>query len=330
MSFLIGISIFLLLIVLYFSLQIFLSGRFLHWFLNRIGKSHFYIDWKGGGIHFPWMYFQIREFRISFPGEKGKDIIEITAFAIRGRLSFLNLFLGRIVFRSLELERPRGSYINREPPEAKVEHLPRRNLFIIRNANIDGGELYIEDRNMTPIYKIFISDIYVKNLNMDCGCPLTFLFQSEYGRCRLGERGRLFVEKSSETKGHISLTGATWTDLAGLKIIPLPIINDLIDLRANFENHYKEDTVLIRGTLRNSANTEISAQELLTKIESQDTKERASSFRIMLNWEEYALPFDLALKKLLLEIFHKLRIKGVVGFTIHTVTRGIVKIFTRI
>ncbi|WCL49061.1 hypothetical protein [Leptospira sp. GIMC2001] len=67
----------------------------------------------------------------------------------------------------------------------------------------------------------------------------------------------------------------------------------------------------------------------MTSVESEDTKAKASSFQLQINWTEYALPFDLALKKLLLEIFDKLKIKGVVGFTIHTVTKGIVNIFTR-
>lgn len=287
------------------------------------------MDWKGGGIHFPWMVFGISEFRIFFPGHNQTDIIEITSEKVVGRLSFSNLFLGKIVFRHLDLKKPKGSYINRQPSEEKVEHLPKRGLVLIENANIDGGELYIEDRNMTPIYKILLADIFVKNLNMDSGCPMTFLFQSEYGRCKIGEKGRLFVEKSDPTDGVITLTGATWTDLAGLKIIPLPILNDRIDLRASFQNFYSQDTVSVKGTLRNSERSDSSAQELLTHIESQDTKDRASSFRLEINWSEYALPFDLALKKLLLEIFHKLKIKGVVGFTIHTVTRGIVNIFTR-
>jgi len=71
------------------------------------------------------------------------------------------------------------------------------------------------------------------------------------------------------------------------------------------------------------------AQELLTNVESEESKNRASSFQLKIDWNEYALPFDLALKKILLEIFQTLKIKGVVGFTIHTVTKGIVNIFTR-
>jgi hypothetical protein len=330
MTLLVAISVAFFIVIFYLAFQIFLSGRFLHWFLNYLGRGAYTLDWKGGGIHFPWMVFRIRNFRIYFPGANKTDIIEITASEVSGRLSFSNLFRGRIVLRTLDLQKPKGSYINRQPSEQKVEHLPKRKLVMIQNANIDSGELYIEDHNMTPIYKILISDIFVKNLNMDCGCPMTFLFQSEYGRCKLGEKGRLFVEKSDETNGHITLTGATWTDLAGLKVIPLPILNDRIDLRASFQNFYSQDTIAVKGTLRGSSeHTEVSAQELLTRIESQDTKDRASSFRLEIDWNEYALPFDLALKKLLLEIFHKLKIKGVVGFTIHTVTKGIVNIFSR-
>jgi hypothetical protein len=313
----------------FFSLQFFLSGKFLHWFLNRISKGVYRVDWIGGGLHFPLMYFRMREIRIFFPGKDKTDIIEITAKELKGRVSFTNLIRGKFVIRHADLIQPKGTYINRQPSEEKVELLPRRGLILIQKANIENGELYIEDRNMTPIYKIQLSQIFVKNLNMDCGSPMSFLFQSEYGRCKLGDKGRLFVEKSDETKGTITLTGATWTDLAGLKVIPVPILNDRIDLRAQFVNHYAEESVSVKGTLRNSDTSDHFAQELLTNVESQDSKDRASSFRLEILWSEYSLPFDLALKKLLLEIFVKLKIRGVVGFTIHSVTKGIVNIFTR-
>jgi hypothetical protein len=326
--FLITIGI-VFLIIQFLSLQFFLSGKFLHWFLNRIAKGSYRIDWEGGGLHFPWLYFKIHKIRIFFPGINNTDIIEITAKEFRGRVSFTNMLRGRILVRQSDLIEPKGKYINRQPSEEKVELLPRRKLILIQNTNIEKGELYIEDHNMTPIYKILLSDIFVKNLNMDCGCPMSFLFQSEYGRCKVGEMGRLYVEKSNETNGHLTLTGATWTDLAGLKVIPLPILNDRIDLRANFTNLYSQDIVSVKGTLRNSEKSDQFAQELLTNVESQDSKNRSSSFRLEINWGEYALPFDLALKKLLLDIFQKLHIKDVVGFTIHTVTKGIVNIFTR-
>lgn len=320
--------------ILYLAVYIFFSGKFLLWFLNRLGNGNFVISWKGGGAHFPWLQFRIHDFRILFPGEGNKDQIEIHIPKLSGRLSFWNLFLGKIVIRWLDLKNPKGYYINRQPSEEKMEHLPKRNLFLIKNANIDNGELYIEDRNMTPIYKIQITEIYIRNLNMDCGCPLSFLFNSEYGRCKLGDKGILLVEKTESDKGSINLTGATWADLAGLKVIPLPLLNEKIHLKANFTNYYKQDLVNIRGTLKNSMTSresnDLEAQELLTQIESQDTREKASTFRLTIDWKEYALPFDLALKKLLLEIFHKLKIKGLVGFTIHTVTRGIVNIFTRV
>lgn len=315
-------------------MYIFLSGKFLHWFLNQLGKGRFTVEWKGGGAHFPWLQFHLRDFKIYFPGDGNTDQIELFIPKLSGRLSFANLFLGKIVIRWLDLKNPKGYYINRQPSQEKIEHLPKRNLILIRNANIDNGQIYIEDRNMTPIYKITISEISIRNLNMDCGCPMSFLFDSEYGRCKLGDKGILQVEKSSPNQGTINLTGATWADLAGLKIIPLPILNDKIHLKANFTNYYNQDLVNIKGTLRNfktyKDSMDLEAQELLTQIDSQETKERANTFRVTIDWSEYALPFDLALKKLLLEIFHKLKMKGVVGFTIHTVTKGIVNIFTRV
>lgn len=280
-------------------------------------------------MHFPWLYFRLENFRVFFHGKHNTDVIEITAREIRGRVSFTHLIRGRILIRHSHIIEPKGSYTNIQPSEEKIELLPRRNLVRIQNTTIEKGELYVEDRNLTPIYKILLSDIFVKNLNMDCGCPMSFLFQSEYGRCKIGEKGRLLVEKSDTTNGHLTLTGATWTDLAGLKIIPLPIINDRIDLRARFQNDTENDRVLITGTLRNSDLSDSSAQELLTNVESQATKDQASTFQLVVPWTEYALPFDIALRKLLLDLFHKLQIKGVVGFTIHSFTRGIVSIFTR-
>jgi hypothetical protein len=326
---LISVIVLFLAILLFFTLQFFLSGKFLHWILNKISKGNCTIDWEGGGFHFPFMYFVMRKFRIFFPGVNQTDIIEITAREIRGRLSFTNLIRGRFLIRNSVVEEPKARYINRQPSEQKVELLPRLKLFLIQNTNIEKGELYIEDHNMTPIYKITLSEIFVKNLNMDCGAPLSFLFQSEYGRCKLGSKGRLMVEKDSNDHGFLTLTGSTWTDLAGLKIIPLPIINDRIDLRAEFSNDYTNDIVTAKGTMRSSEVRDDFAQELLTNVESEESKNRASSFQLKIDWNEYALPFDLALKKILLEIFQTLKIKGVVGFTIHTVTKGIVNIFTR-
>lgn len=325
--FIVILTIFFLLIFL--TLQFFLSGKFLLWFLNRISKGAYTIHWEGGGLHFPLMYFVMRRFRIFFPGINQSDIIEITAKEIKGRVSFTNLLRGKFLVRHCIVKEPKGKYINRQPSEKKVELLPKRNLFIIQNTNIEGGELYIEDHNMTPIYKITLGEIFVKNFNMDCGAPMSFLFQSEYGRCKLGDKGRLMVEKESNTHGFITLTGSTWTDLAGLKVIPLPIINDRIDLRAEFTNDYKHDLVLAKGTMRTSEQKDAYAHELLTNVESEESKDKASSFQLEIDWNTYALPFDLALKKLLLEIFQTVKIKGVVGFTIHTVTKGIVNIFTR-
>jgi hypothetical protein len=317
----------IILVVFLVIIQAFAWGPASQFWLNRFSRGYYMIKWSEGGLHLWKLEVSIRNFHLVFPGKERKtDQIDLKIPHIKAKISLQKLFKGKILIYDVYLDSPRLDYINIIASNDKLYLIPNRGHLLINKLRINDGVIRIEDRVLVPTYKILLSEIYLDGGNLDIGSPIEVLFRSTYGRCKLGN-GNLLIDKKPDGTGFLNLVGVTWSELAGLKIIPVPILSNKIDLKVDFKIDDAKDVIQFSGTLqnlnKNSNNPEVSKEKV-----DDEAKKLLNSFHFDEKLNDLALPFDLALRKIIIDLFISLRIKGLVNYTFHMVTKGLINIFS--
>ncbi|TGK02794.1 hypothetical protein EHQ53_12490 [Leptospira langatensis] len=294
----------------YLGLQFLLSGPFLQFLVNIFSYRLFKFRWFTPGILLPGLWVWAKHFIIHFPGELGTDIVHAKGNQIHFRISFAKLFKGKLIFKGVNIRSFHMDYTNRVDSRKKIEFLPRRGRIQFRLEKVAHSSIDIEDRTLTPVFTIQIRDIRVENGLLDAGSPLEILFRSRMGSCRLGREGLLRTGTlRSGDRGYLNLSGITWGELAGLEIIPLPLFKKQVHLTVEFR-HIDENHTDFEGTL------------VHTNPEEEGENE-TYPFRFGVDWNEFNLPFDLALRKLIMELFLQTKLEGLMARTLQTIAKGI-------
>lgn len=253
--------------------------------------------------------------RISRNIKNGSGLCE--SFLLKSEDRFFSLFKGKLRIPSSIFKNFHMDYTNIISPHKKIGLMPKRGKIVFQNMKIENGSISIVDKTLTPTYSIQLHDIAIEGGYMDSGSPLEILFRTKSGSCRLGKRGTLKIGVlAGETRGFLSLSDITWSELAGLQVIPLPFLKNRVRIYVEFKHINSEETT-VEGTLIHFA------------PHSQDKPEQSYPFHFTILWRNYNLPFDLALRELVLELFLKIKLKGVMTRMLQTVAKGLYTIIGR-
>lgn len=305
-------------LIIFIVVQILLSGPILQKILNMLFFRYIHFQWKSTGFVLPFFYFSAKDIRLEFTGYNMSDLVHIEGKKLSGWINPLYLFIGRLHLNSVIMSGFKMRYLNRVSSYKKIRYLPKRGYVKIQNSILENSEIFIEDQTMTPHYKLNLSDIQINGLNMDAGTPIDLLFQSKSGYCKIAS-GELRTELFLKKTGRISLSGITWGELSGLKIIPIKLLEKKVDLKAEFF-HESRDSMLVSGELAR-------IPKELTDANSPINEQGNFPFQFNVAWNEYALPYDMAFRKLISQILKGVLVRGVINFAITKVTRGIFEMF---
>ncbi|MBM9579292.1 hypothetical protein JWG45_19290 [Leptospira sp. 201903070] len=305
------------LLILYAGLQFLMSGPVIQLLVNFFSFRHFKFKWSSSGILLPVFYVLSKNFTIEFPGILKTDQVYTRISSLNFQIDFFSLFKGKLRIPSSYFRNFHMDYTNIVSPHKKIGLMPKRGRIIFQNMKIENGSISIVDKTLTPTYSIQLRDIAIEGGYMDSGSPLELLFRTKSGSCRLGKRGTLRIGVlAGETRGFLSLSDITWSELAGLQVIPLPFLKNRVQIYVEFK-HINEDQTSVEGTLIHFAPN------------SNDKPEQSYPFQFVIDWKNYNLPFDLALRELILELFLKIKLKGVMTRTIQSVAKGLYSIIGR-
>ncbi|EQA35688.1 hypothetical protein LEP1GSC047_0981 [Leptospira inadai serovar Lyme str. 10] len=303
-------SYFIVLLFVYFGIQVLLSGPVLQLIVNIISFRLFKFGWLTPGIIMPGLWVWARSFTIYFPGELGTDIVHAKGSFLKFRISIAKILKGKLIFLGVNIRSFHMDYTNRVDSRKKTPYLPGRGRIQIKFEKVTHSSIDIEDRTLTPIFNIQIRDIKIENGLLDVGSPLEILFRSKMGSCRLGREGMLRIGTlRNGDRGYLNLSGITWGELAGLEIIPLPLFKKQVHLSVEFR-HIDENHTDFEGTLVHSS---VSPEE----------HSESYPFRFGIDWKEFNLPFDIALRKLIMELFLQTKLESLMARTLQTIAKGI-------
>ncbi|PJZ71415.1 hypothetical protein CH373_02640 [Leptospira perolatii] len=303
-------SVLLVLIYTYIGVQFLLSGPFLQLIVNIFGFRIFKFKWLSPGVLLPGLWVWARTFLVHFPGELGTDIVHAKGSFLNFRISFSRLLKGKLVLKGVNVRSFHMDYTNRIDSRKKTAYLPKRGRMQVRFEKVGHTSIDIEDRTLTPTFTIQIRDIRIENSVLDIGSPLEILFRSKIGTCRLGREGLLRVGLlRSGDRGYLSLSGITWGELAGLEIIPIPLFKKNVHLSLEFR-HLDENHTDFEGTLVHTSTGEAEVSE-------------SYPFRFGVDWRDYNLTFDIALRKLIMELFLHTKLESLMARTLQSIAKGI-------
>ncbi|MCC6274579.1 MAG: hypothetical protein IT569_01855 [Leptospiraceae bacterium] len=305
-------------IIIFLIIQALLCGPVLESILNALFFRYIHFQWKSTGFILPVFYFYAKDIRLEFTGYNMSDLVHIEGERLSGWVNPLYLLIGRIRLNSVVMSGFKMRYLNRVSSYKKIRFLPKRGYFKIQNSKLENTEIFIEDQTMTPHYKLNLSNIHVEGLNMDVGTPIDLLFKSRKGSCRIAS-GELKTELFLKKTGLITLSGITWGELSGLKIIPIRLLENKVDLKAEFF-HENSESMQVSGELAR-------IPKELTEDDSQVNDRGNFPFHFNVAWNEYALPYDMAFRRLISQILKGILVRGVMSFAIKKVTRGIFELF---
>ncbi|RHX95975.1 hypothetical protein DLM76_03160 [Leptospira yasudae] len=305
------------LLILYAGLQFLFSGPILQLLVNFFSFRHFKFRWISSGVLLPIFYVISKNCMIEFPGILKTDQVYARVSSLNFKIDFLSLFKGKLRIPSSLFKNFHMDYTNIISPHKKIGLMPKRGRIVFQNMKIENGSISIVDKTLTPTYSIQLHDIAIDGGYMDSGSPLEILFRTKSGSCRLGKRGNLKIGVlGGETRGFLSLSDITWSELAGLQVIPLPFLKNRVQIYVEFK-HINEDQTAVEGTLIHFG------------PHSHDKPEQSYPFHFTIDWKNYNLPFDLALRELVLELFLKIKLKGVMTRALQTVAKGLYAIIGR-
>ena len=269
-------------------LQILCLGPVLNRIARRVLRRWFHLDFGGLGLFLPFLYFSATRVRFMIQGNADSDRVYFEARRIRCRIDPVFLLLGRIRLVSLRVDAPLLHYFNRLESYKKNYLLPKRHRIEIKNLSMKDGSILVLDETMTPAYRLTLREIQVDNADMDVGTPIDVLFRAEYARARI-DSGHLELNRHGD-EGTIKLWGVTWGEIAGLGDVPF--MSRQLALHATHTG----------GTHGRLAEGMIGTAEAGTPVKeffSMSDIAARLSFTFEINWDDYALTFDLGLLRLI-------------------------------
>jgi hypothetical protein len=256
--------------------------------LFRIGGLYIYFEGKGF-IH-PF-YFKANNLHVKFQYKKGIDSFELDCARIHFKIKILPLIWGKVIIYDLHLFHPYLFYENKLNSFLKIHLLPNPKRVNLKNFHIHKGEVYVIDYLLPGPYKLRLTNINLKNAQMDLGTPINLLFFIESGQANI-EKGTITAKtdyKNPKPNGSLILKDIKWTSVMGIQI---PFLGTKFDLNVYY-THQTQNHTLIKGYLHLMGNS------------TQD--DVGIPFQFTINWKEYKLPMDLALQKLIENIFNTLQ-----------------------
>lgn len=305
------------LLVVYAGLQFAMSGPVIQTIVNFLSFRHFRFRWTSSGILLPVFYVIAKNCTVEFPGILKTDQVHARISFLSLKIDVFSLFRGKLTIPSSIFKNFHMDYTNIISPHKKIGLMPKRGRIVFKNMKIENGSVSIVDKTLTPTYSIQLRDVAIEGGYMDSGSPLEILFRTKSGSCRLGKRGNLRIGVlGGETRGFLSLNDITWSELAGLQVIPLPFLKNRVQIYVEFK-HIDNGETIVEGTL------------IHFPPDSGDKPEQSYPFQFRILWKNYNLPFDLALRELILELFLNIKLKGVMTRALQSVAKGLYAVIGR-
>jgi hypothetical protein len=302
---------------IYLLLQVLLLGPVIVLIINVFFKKFLVIKMQSSGLILPFFIFYARDFEFKTSGFNKTDIVKLKAKKIFFWINPFYLLVGKIRINHFQMLGMELKYINRIPSIQKLKYMPREGKVILPFANIRNGRIEIEDRTVFPLYRVTIENIDIENSNIDLGIPLKLIFDSEYAYCKIDSGDILSSCENGE--GSLQVQGVTWGKLINLDILPIGFLKNKIDLDVSF-SHSKNSTTFI-GTLGQIDRNPLKQETII------DPKKLNYKFKI--DWSDYQMPFDLALRKMIYQLLNGLNYGGAFTITLSLIAESITKILTK-
>jgi hypothetical protein len=299
-------------------LNLLFSNYSIEFLVSKISSHKITFKCKYGFFVLPFFFYFARKLQLKVDKEFGKDEIELDIQKISFWINPFFLLIGKLQIRNLQIKGLKGKYINLIPSKEKINWLPQKGRFLLKNASLQNGELFIEDKVLISQPKILLKNINIYRTSFDLAYPVQLLFFSKSASCNLGS-GYVKTELIFPNHGFFKISGLTlgeFLNVGGINLDPLSIT--VLELHADYK-HFPDKTH-IRGIFGKKAK--------MKEANINDTKERFA-FQFALSWKDYRLPIDMAIQKLILLIFEGTVIKGVVNTTLNFIRDSILSIIRK-
>ena len=281
-------------------LQILCCGPILRLILNRLFRSYVVISFRGLGFIVPFLYFHARDLRILAPGSDKRDRIYFESKHIRLRLEPIFLLLGRLRIMHLRLDHPILDYTTRQESHEKNKILPGRHRVELKNAELQSGQVFIQDETMAQIYKIAILDIQLHNCDMDISTSADLFFRTRRGSAVIGS-GKVEIGGTAG-KGYIRVRGVSWGDILGMG--DTRFLRGGVALEVEHQGGARGREV--RGVVASLPASSVGDQ--FVRIDELGTR---IPFEFEIDWDDFILTFDLGLQRLIQYILNNGKATGI-------------------
>jgi len=286
--------------------------------VNTFFKKYVLVRMQLSGFIIPFFLFYAKDFELRTSGFNKTDIVKLKVNRIFFWINPFYLFIGKVRIHNFILIEPEMKYINRIPSIQKMKYMPPIGRVVLKSANLRKGFIEIEDRTVFPLYHSKIENIEINNAQIDLGIPLRLIFDSEYAYCKI-DSGDI-LSSCENGKGSLQVQGVTWAKLANLDLISVGFLKNKIDLDVSF-SHTKYKTEF-EGTLgqinRNPAK------------QNETVEKKKLDYKFQVDWNEYQMPFDLALKKMIAKLLTGLNYGEAISMTVNMIAEGMGKLLNKL
>ena len=309
--------LFYLLYILLF-IQVLLLGPMVMLIVNTFFKKYLLVKMPIAGFIIPFFLFYAKDLELKTSGFNKTDIVKLKIKRIFFWMNPFYLLIGKVRIHNFLLIEPEMKYINRIPSIQKMKYMPPIGRVVLKSANLKKGFIEIEDRTVFPLYHSKIENIEIDNAQIDLGIPLRLIFDSEYAYCKI-DSGDILAS-CENGKGSLQVQGVTWAKLANLDLISVGFLKNKIDLDVSFK-HNKNKTEF-EGTL-GQINRNPNKQD-------ESIEKKKIDYKFQVDWNEYQMPFDLALKKMIARLLTGLNYGEAISMTVNMIAEGMSKLLSKI
>lgn len=258
--------------------------------IKYLKKFGFKISFSGVGLISPF-YFIAKNFYIQFNYKNDFDYFELSCKKISLFIDPISIFKKKLIIQKILMELPYLYYENKYNSYRKIDLLPKFNQIIVKNFKITNGKIFTIDYMLPGPYQLYLNQINCFIHQFDLAVPISLLFFIQKGVARL-DQGTLEIQTNYDSlkpTGSIILKDIKWTSIVGISV---PFIGTSFDLFVYF-THQNQEEVLVRGYLHPLG-------------VGENSKEEGMPFQFLIRWNEYRLPIDLGLQKLIEKIFENI------------------------
>lgn len=309
------ILVYLIYILIFF--QTLLLGPVLMIITNTFFKKYLLVKMPFSGFVIPFFLFYAKDFELKTSGFNKTDIVKLKVKKIFFWINPFYLLIGKVRIQNFLLIEPEMKYINRIPSIQKMKFMPPIGRVILKSANLRKGFIEIEDRTVFPLYHSKIENIEIENAQIDLGIPLRLIFDSEYAYCKI-DSGDILAS-CENNKGSLQVQGVTWAKLANLDLISVGFLKNKIDLDVSFS--HTNNVTEFEGTIGQISRKPQKQNETIEK--------KKLDYKFQVNWVDYQMPFDLALKKMIGKLLVGLNYSEAISMTVNMIAEGVAKMLNK-